>query len=293
MLQDLISTFKLAAWASLVSPRFFYRGGSRRPHEADMGGTLSASFTSMTDTANEIQSEMAATRDRMADDVNELKAKAAARMHAAKERVNVTRIVREHPWSALSAAVVLGAAIGASGADEKAAAATVAGAKKAAGAAKDAAGAAKDAATSTIEKLHSSEAEVPEPPHEAEVSKPGLSDRVSVMLGALVMRGLDRVLDEMRAASRQWGTRMASPSRTDRPPRAATPVPPPSRPEIIAVREEIATSQTAAETEKVPVPNEMLPTEVGLRADAVEALGGGTHEPPLEPGAGELGARWS
>jgi hypothetical protein len=37
----------------------------------------------------------------------------------------------------------------------------------------------------------------------------------------------------------------------------------------------------------------MLPTEVDARADAVEALGGGTHEPPLEPGAGDLGARWA
>jgi len=41
------------------------------------------------------------------------------------------------------------------------------------------------------------------------------------------------------------------------------------------------------------VPNEIAPAELGLRADAVEAVGGGTHEPPLEPGAGELGARWS
>lgn len=43
----------------------------------------------------------------------------------------------------------------------------------------------------------------------------------------------------------------------------------------------------------VPVPEEMSAAEVGLRADAVEALGGGTHEPPLAPGAGELGARWA
>jgi hypothetical protein len=43
----------------------------------------------------------------------------------------------------------------------------------------------------------------------------------------------------------------------------------------------------------VPVPPEMLPTEVDARADAVEALGGGTHEPPLAPGAGDLGARWA
>ena len=243
----------------------------------------------MTESINDIQSEMAATRDRMANDVDAIKAKAAERLHAAKERVNVMRVVREHPWPALGAAVVLGAAIGASGADEKAAAATVAGAKKAASAT-------RDAATSAIEKLHSSDEQSPEPVRETEVSKPGLSDRFSVMLGALVMRGLDRVLDEMRVASHQWGTRMPRSMRADeapRPVRPVAPVPPASRPEIIAVRAEIATERAAAEAEKVPVPNEMMPTEVGLRADAVEALGGGTHEPPLEPGAGELGARWS
>ena len=256
----------------------------------------------MTDTANEVRAEMAATRERMADDINEIKAKAAERVHAAKERVNVMRIVREHPWPALGAAVALGAAIGGSGADTKAAAATVAGAKKAAQAT-------RDAATSTIEKLHSSDhassvgdgrraaaggrLTLGESLSEQEVNKPGIGDRVSVMLGALVMRGLDRLLEEMRAASHDWGTRMAGPSRmTTRPHPRTRPITP-VREAVVAVREEIATARGDAAAAQVPVPNEMLPTEVGLRADAVEALGGGTHEPPLEPGAGELGARWS
>ena len=243
----------------------------------------------MTESIEEVRSEMAAARDRMANDIDEIKAKAAERVNAAKERINVMRIVREHPWPALGAAVVLGAAIGGSGADAKAAAATAAGAKKAARAS-------KDAATNAIEKLHSRDDESPEGVGEVELSKPGLGDRVSVMLGALAMRGLDRLLDEMRSASRQLGTRMARSTPADEPTHpfaAATPVPPPSRPEIIAVRAEVASERAAAEAEQVPVPNEMMPTEVGLRADAVEALGGGTHEPPLEPGAGQLGARWS
>jgi hypothetical protein len=243
----------------------------------------------MTESIQEVRSEMAATRDRMANDIDEIKAKATERVNAAKERVNVMRIVREHPWPALGAAVVLGAAIGGSGADAKLAAATAAGAK-------NAARASKDAATSAIEKFHSRDDEPSERFGEPDVSKPGLSDRVSVMLASLAMRGLDRLLDEMRSASRQWGTRVARSTRADGPTRpspAATPVPPPSRPEIIAVRADMASERAAAEADKVPVPNEMMPTEVGLRADAVEALGGGTHEPPLEPGAGELGARWS
>jgi hypothetical protein len=59
---------------------------------------------------------------------------------------------------------------------------------------------------------------------------------------------------------------------------------------VIAAREAIAADDESAQ---VPVPNEMMPSEVDARADAVEALGGGTHEPPLAPGAGDLGARWA
>jgi hypothetical protein len=59
---------------------------------------------------------------------------------------------------------------------------------------------------------------------------------------------------------------------------------------VVAVREE-GTANDASD--QVPVPNEMMPSEVDARADAVEALGGGTHEPPLAPGAGDLGARWA
>ena len=60
----------------------------------------------------------------------------------------------------------------------------------------------------------------------------------------------------------------------------------------IVVREEVLASALPSPADAVPLPNEIAPAELGARAEAVDAMGGGTHEPPLEPGAGELGARW-
>jgi hypothetical protein len=216
----------------------------------------------MTQETVRLRSEMADTRDRMSRDIEEL------RDHA-KRRLDVAHLVREHPWPALGAAVVLGAIIGRRGADEKVASA------------------ATGAVTGTIDKLRSrghqasSEPRVvvePDP-------KPGIAARFAGLLGATVAGTLDRVIDDLRVASRDWGTRMST-----SPARAAGAAVPVAAGVDAAVGDTIATNRAADE---VPVPNEMAPAELGLRADAVEAVGGGTHEPPLEPGAGELGARWS
>src|SRR5947209_16508643 len=101
----------------------------------------------MTDTSS-IRGEMAATRREMAQAVEELEHRATERVHAVKERLDVGRVVREHPWPALGAAVVLGAIVGGSGADRKAAAATASGTKRAARAS-------KDAANGVVEKVRS------------------------------------------------------------------------------------------------------------------------------------------
>jgi hypothetical protein len=231
----------------------------------------------MTDTSD-IRQDMAATRERMARDVDELKDHVTAPLRSVKHQLNVTRIVREHPWPALGAAVVLGAVIGGSGADQKAASATADGAKRAARAS-------KEAAASAIQRFHSDasdeDAVVDEP------EKPGISSRLAATLGVVFARGLDRLLDEMRTASVNWGQRVASPDNQGRRSNVAAPV---AAVTVAVVRDE---ARTASPADQVPVPNEMLPTELGARADAVEALGGGTNEPPLAPGAGELGARWA
>jgi hypothetical protein len=212
----------------------------------------------MTDTAD-IRSEMAATRDQMSRDVDELTARA-------KQRLDVVQLVRDHPWTAVGVAVALGAVIGGTGAEEKAAVATAA------------------AVRGTIERLRADdeareEPEIVEPPRE----KTGLGARVAGLVGLTVAGTLDRVLDEIRAASHEWGARAPIAARPA-PKSVVVPV------ALAALGEEALTTKAV---DAVPVPNEIAPAELGLRAAAVEAAGGGTHEPPLEPGAGELGARWS
>lgn len=214
----------------------------------------------MTPDATDIRREMANTRDQMARDVDELKARA-------KQRLDVVQLVREHPWTALGVAVAVGATLGATGAEEKAVAASV------------------GAVSGVIEKFRADDGPT-EPAQEiAETSteKPGFGMRLGGVVGIALVGVLDRVLQEMGVAAREWGAREPRPVR----PRAndmAVPAP------LAALGEQALTTKAV---DAIPVPNEMAPAELGLRADAVEAAGGGTHEPPLEPGAGELGARWS
>jgi uncharacterized protein DUF3618 len=242
----------------------------------------------MTQATAEIVREMDATRAQMARDIDQLQARAREKVNAVKQRLDVAQLVRDHPWPALGAAVVLGALVGGSGADEKAAVATVAGAKAGA---KAAASASKDAVSGMMEKLHSSNDEEPEALADVQSRKPSVGERLFDSLGAMVARGLDGLVEDMRVASRDWGARMASQSRTRQRMTVATTT------AVVAVAEPIVRAplpnELASAADEVPVPREMMPTEVDARADAVEALGGGTHEPPLAPGAGDLGARWA
>ena len=228
------------------------------PHNA--GGNISCIWDMvMTDTAD-IRSEMAATRDQMSRDVDELTARA-------KQRLDVVQLVRDHPWTSVGVAVALGAMIGGTGAEEKAAMATA------------------SAVRGTIDKLRADEepreeeSEVVEPSRQ----KMGVGARLAGLVSLTVAGALDRVLDEMRAAARDWGARASTAAR-----------PAPRSVVVAAALTELGEQAlTNKAVNAVPVPNEIAPAELGLRAAAVEAVGGGTHEPPLEPGAGELGARWS
>ena len=218
----------------------------------------------MTESTAAIVREMDATRARMARDIDQLESRAAERVQAVKQHLDVGQLVREHPWPALGAAVVLGAIIGGSGVDKKAAGATVAGAKAAANAS-------KDAVSGAMEKLHSSDDAEPETltSHSA---KPGLGERLFDSLGSAVAGGLDRLIDEMRVASRDWGTRMASSSQAREPMTVATTT------TVVAVAKPMvrpaAPNDGANAADEIPVPREMMPPEVDARAEAVEALGG-------------------
>ena len=233
---------------------------------------------------------MADTRVEMTQTMDELKERAAEKVHAVTRRLDIGSVIREHPWPALGAAVVLGAVIAGSGADEAAAAAAVTGAKRASGAS-------ADAAKQLVEKVRSRHDDSEPHMDEAvasEPEKPGVIDRFFDGIGAIIAGRLDRLVDDMRVASRELGARMASGNNPQpvsaRAPRPVSPaVVAPVAAAAILVAEDVAPRPADA----VPVPNEIAPAELGLRADAVEAVGGGTQEPPLEEGAGELGARWS
>src|SRR5436305_13443185 len=132
----------------------------------------------MTDTRSDIRREMAETRDRMASDLEAIKDHVTSPVRTARQRLDVAQLVREHPWPALGAAVLLGSIVGSSGADVKAVSATASGAKRAARAS-------KDAASAAIEKLHSSDeqdAAMPSEPASAN-EKPGWSARLFDALG--------------------------------------------------------------------------------------------------------------
>jgi ElaB/YqjD/DUF883 family membrane-anchored ribosome-binding protein len=76
--------------------------------------------------------ELAAVRSRMSDTVAEIEARVTApvervkeRAGAAKDRLDVVQLIRDHPWPALAVALGAGVAVAASGADRKAASAAM------------------------------------------------------------------------------------------------------------------------------------------------------------------------
>jgi ElaB/YqjD/DUF883 family membrane-anchored ribosome-binding protein len=82
----------------------------------------------------EVKSEIAATRAQMADTLASLEARVSGTMESVQRKVNPLELARAHPWPALAVAVGAGVALSASGADRKAAAATVEAGRRAPGA---------------------------------------------------------------------------------------------------------------------------------------------------------------
>ena len=85
----------------------------------------------------EIRRELAETRERLSETVAAIESRVSTAVFDAKGKADVAKLVQDHPWPALAAAFVAGAALSATRADEKAAAATAEGVKRAASAAAD------------------------------------------------------------------------------------------------------------------------------------------------------------
>jgi hypothetical protein len=219
----------------------------------------------MTDTSS-IRQEMAQTRSEMARDIEELEHRASERVQSVKQRLDVGKVIRENPWPALGAAVALGAIVAGSGADKAAASATASAAKKASRAT-------ADAAKQAAQKLHSHEEPSAEATHftsRSQPAKPGIMDRLFDGIGLSIAGGLDRVLDEMRVASRDWGARIGgnqSEPVSARAPRPGTrPAMAPVVATAIVVAEELRPlAAPSSSADDVPLPNEIAPAELGAR----------------------------
>jgi hypothetical protein len=95
----------------------------------------------MVETTADVRRDIELTRERLSSTLDEL-----------EQKLNVAQIVRDHPWPALALAVGAGVLLSGSGADMKAAAATV-GATK--GASSKLAGALDDAVATLLNGVHS------------------------------------------------------------------------------------------------------------------------------------------
>ncbi len=85
----------------------------------------------MDDRTAEVQRDIALTRERMSETIAQLDTQISLRVETVKEKLDVMQLVQEHPWPALAIAVGLGVLLGGTGADAKAARATVRAAKAA------------------------------------------------------------------------------------------------------------------------------------------------------------------
>ena len=152
----------------------------------------------------EVQRELDATRARMSDVIAELDARVAGAVQAVRHRTDVIRLVRQHPWPAVASAFAAGAAVAASGTDEKAVDAAKGAAKNAPNAASGAARAVAAGATHLAQSVKQRNAKENgdtrdngEPPRS---ETGGIRGRIRAMLAAeahFLGQELGRAADEL------------------------------------------------------------------------------------------------
>jgi len=107
------------------------------------------------DTIAAARHDVHATRQRMASTVVEIEDRISGTVASAKRKVDVATLARENPWPALGLAFAAGIALSATGADRKAATATVSAAKRAPDGAKQGASLAARATSAGLSYLAS------------------------------------------------------------------------------------------------------------------------------------------
>jgi len=124
------------AFAAARSHNGTGKDGGHRVEKKDTK-TEKKSHDRKNDDVSRVQFEMEETRERMSDTLAALESRVTGVADGVKEKLDVSQLVKEHPWPALATAIVAGVALSATGADEKAAGATVEAAKRGSSAAVD------------------------------------------------------------------------------------------------------------------------------------------------------------
>ncbi len=150
----------------------------------------------MGEMTDDVQRDIALTRERMSETIAELDARISRRVAVVKEKLDVAGWVEEHPWPALAIAVGIGVLLAGTGADTKAARSTVRAAKATPGTTADLARRGWDAAVSKVR----SDGDGAEP-ETAEAAPQGLTDRVRETITRAL--GVDELIGQMRTAAEE------------------------------------------------------------------------------------------
>jgi hypothetical protein len=148
----------------------------------------------MSERTVDVQHDIALTRERMSETIAELDARISSRVAVVKERLDLKQLVEDHPWPALAVALGLGVLLAGTGADAKAARATVRAAKGAPGATADLARRGFEAAKGVVNRDENGRREV-----EAEPERTALADRVRSTITRAI--GVDELVAQMRDAA--------------------------------------------------------------------------------------------
>lgn len=153
------------------------------------------------DERTRVRREMEETRERMSGTISAIESRVSETADDVKEKLDVSRLVREHPWPALAAAVVAGLVLSGTRADEKVADATVEAAKRGSPAAADGVRQLGDAAAT---RLHDGNDDAVDESADTE-HKDGFVQRAKTTVVRAVQNQARELEHEIRRASEEIG----------------------------------------------------------------------------------------
>jgi ElaB/YqjD/DUF883 family membrane-anchored ribosome-binding protein len=170
-------------------------GVNAKEDRMDNEGKTTAEKTG--DPLMQMRREMAETRERMSGTLEAIESRVSERTDAVKEKLDVSTLVKEHPWPALAAAVLAGMALSATRADAKAAGATAQAAQRASSAAADSLQHLGEAAAS---RLHGADGD-----EERDDGRRGIVQRAKASAARVVRTQTRELEHDMRRAAEDIG----------------------------------------------------------------------------------------